>query len=205
LTFEQKQSGAVVIDLGGGTTDYLVYSGGLPSAAGVIAVGGDHITNDIAHGFNMPVSQAEKLKCEYGCAILDLETASQKVSLEAEGGFPSKTINIKSLHTVINARADELLVMIKQRLEEEGVLQHIGSGVVLTGGGAKLDKIADLAERTFRMPCSIGVPRNVSGVTAVTEGPEYATCSGLVQYGFQTMDDNDMASPMEWLRNIFSR
>jgi len=96
-----------------------------------------------------------------------------------------ETLNL-SLNTVINARVGEILKMIKKQLDHEDVLSHIGAGVVLTGGGAHLKGIAELAKDIFGLPCVIGRPRNISGIATATDGPEYAACSGLVQYAFKT-------------------
>jgi cell division protein FtsA len=205
LTAEQKRSGVIVVDLGGGTTDYVVYADDVVAAGGAFGLGGDHITNDIALAFKIPTSEAERLKRESGSAILDASaTASKQVVLPPEGGFQGRTVNLKALHTVINARADEILVMVRKRLEKENVLHHIGAGIVLTGGGARLRGIAPLAEKIFDLPCSIGKPINVSGLAVVTDGPEYATCSGLVLYGFEESDDRDVgASVLGALKKIF--
>lgn len=206
LTAEQKKSGAVVIDLGGGTTDYLAYAGNVVAAAGALGVGGDHITNDITLGFNIPVARAENLKRESGCAIIkNASSMSQKMTLPPELGFPGRSISLKALHTVINARADETLRMVKKRLENGDILHHVGAGIILTGGGAHLRGISKLTETIFSLPCTIGRPRNVSGLATATEGPEYAACCGLVQYGFRTLGERERASPLDWLKGLFGR
>jgi len=194
LTPNQKRDGAIVVDLGGGTTDYVAYSDNVVAAAGVLGVGGDHVTNDIGLAFKIPTAQAERLKRESGSAVFDPATGSKQVVIPAEGGFQGRTVHLKALHTVVNARVDEILVMIRKRLDKESVLHHIGAGVVLTGGGARLHGVVRLAEKIFDLPCSVGKPINVSGLAVVTEGPEYATCSGLVQYGFQESDDGEAGS-----------
>jgi cell division protein FtsA len=203
LTPEQKRSGAVVIDLGGGTTDYLVYAGDVVSAAGVLGVGGDHITNDIALAFNIPMSQAERLKKKSGGALMDDVKASLRVSLPAEAGFPGRAVSVKLLNTVINARCDEMLETIRKRLDDSGLLHHMGAGVILTGGGAHMNRIAELTEKIFKLPCSIGKPRNISGLATTTEGPEYATCSGLIQYEFMTQEEDEEQSVTGWLKGLF--
>lgn len=205
LTAEQKKSGAVVIDLGGGTSDYLAYAGNIVAVAGALGVGGDHISNDITLGFNIPMKQAEALKRESGCALPDTSNASQKITLPAELGFPGRSVSLKAIHTVISARIDEILGMIKKRLENEGILHHVGAGIVLTGGGSDLKGITELAERVFGLPCSIGRPRNISGLTVPTEGAEYATCSGLIQYGFKTANERESSFPLSWLKALLGR
>jgi cell division protein FtsA len=186
LTDEQKQDGVLVLDLGGGTTDYVAYAGGVVAAAGVLAVGGDHVSNDIALAFNIPTARAETLKRQWGAAIVEPGSASRRVSLPAEVGFAGRSISLNGLQTVINARMDETLRLVRKRLHEAGVLLRIGAGVVLSGGGAQLKGLPALAEHVFGLPCGIGVPRDVSGLAKVTEGPQYAVAAGLVQYGFRT-------------------
>ena len=188
LTIEQKTSGVVVIDLGGGTTDYMAYAGGVVACGGALGVGGDHVTNDIAMAFNIPMARAEKLKKEIGCATIPAVIEPPKISLPAEVGFPGRTINLRSMHTVINARVDEIFSMIKKRLAADNVLPMVGAGIVLTGGGAHLRGVTDLAESVFGMPCFVGSPRGVTGIAVATEGPQYAACCGLVQYGFRVQD-----------------
>jgi len=207
LTPEQKKSGVVVLDLGGGTTDYLVYAGSVLAAAGALGVGGDHITNDIALALNIPMSQAEQLKRGSGSAMVDTQNPARKVSLPPEGGFSGRTVNLQSLHTVIYARVDEIFGMVADRLGKEGVLERVGTGVVLTGGGAYLNRIDELGERVFGLPCAVGKPRNVSGLATATEGAEYATCSGLVQYGFRTSAGTPgWGGPLtDWLKGFFGK
>ncbi len=188
LTPEQKKTGAVVIDLGGGTTDYMAYAGGVVALGGALGVGGDHVTNDIALAFNIPLARAESLKREQGSAIVRAEDADERFSLPAEVGFHGTSIRLRGLQTVINARVEEMFRMIRKRLDEDNLLAHAGAGIILTGGGALLDGVAELATRVFGAPCFVGRPRNVSGIASVSDGPAYAACTGLVQYAFKTQE-----------------
>ena len=188
LTAEQKKSGVVVVDLGGGTTDYMAYAGGVVACGGALGVGGDHVTNDLAIAFNIPMGRAEKLKQEIGSATIPSVLDPAKVSLPAEVGFPGRTINVRPVHTVINARMDEVFQMIKKRLDDDNVLPMVGAGVVLTGGGAHMKGVTELAETVFGVPCFIGAPRGITGIAVATDGPEYAACCGLVQYGFRVQE-----------------
>lgn len=190
LTPEQKSGGVIVIDLGGGTTNFVAYANNVVAAAGAYGVGGDHVTNDIALAFNIPISQAESLKKESGNAIIDSTSTGQKISVPADVGFAGRSISLRALHTVMSSRVDEMLRMIKKRLVHDEILHHISAGVVLTGGGAHMKGIVPLTERMFGLPCAIGKPRNVSGLVTATEGPEFATCIGMVQYGFKYSTGN---------------
>jgi cell division protein FtsA len=204
LTPEQKKSGVIVVDLGGGTTDYIAYANNVLAAAGTLGLGGDHVTNDIALAFNIPISQADRVKREAGSAVINVPNASQRIALPAEVGFQSRSLSLGSLNTVINARLDEMLGMIRKRLQQEMILPLIGAGIVLTGGGAHQKGVVQVAEEIFGLPCSIGKPRNVSGLATATEGPEYATCIGMVQYGFKTMLDHRQGAGLgAWIKGLF--
>lgn len=185
LTAEQKESGVLVIDMGGGTTDYLAYAGKAIACAGSIAVGGDHITNDVALGLSIPMAQADRLKMESGSATLDQAARGQTLSLPAEGGFPGRFVRVADLSTIINARVEETLGLIRAEMEHHEVLPLLGAGVVLTGGGAHLKNVVALAEQVFEAPCHVGTPKNVSGLAVVTEGPDYAVPVGMIRYAFR--------------------
>lgn len=186
LTPEQKESGVVLIDLGGGTTDFLVYAGQAIACAGSLTIGGDHITNDIALGLQIPTAQAERLKKTHGSAVLNDMMEGQTVSLPSEGGFPGKFVRLGNLQKIINARVDEMLTMVRGEIEKYDVLSRIGAGVIITGGGTHLDGMDRLVSDTFDLPCNVGMPRNVSGVAVVTEGPDYAAPLGMIRYAFKT-------------------
>ncbi len=206
LTPEQKKSGVVVIDLGGGTTDYVVYAEGVVASVGVVAVGGDHITNDIAMAFNIPTAQAELLKQDHGTVDLKAPGPGDVVVLPPEGGFPGRQVPVSALATVIHARLDELMTMLRRRLDKEDVRHHLGAGIVLTGGVARTPGLAALVESVFGLPCSIGRPRTVSGLITSASGPEYAAVAGLVQYGFKAGGDRARSSSWPgWLGRWISR
>ena len=197
LTPEQKRNGVVLVDLGGGTTNYIAYCSNVVSAVGCIAVGGDHVTNDIAQAFNMTQTRAEELKRTEGCAVLDPEASARRVMLPAEVGFEERMLSCKALHTVINARMDETLRVLRSKLDEAGVLPHLGAGVVLTGGGAYLRKVSDLAQRVFGLPCRIGLPVNVDGLDKVEQPASWSTAAGLLLYGQMTYEDRGIFSPLK--------
>ncbi len=186
LTPEQKECGALVIDLGAGTSSYLVYHDGIIADVGVLAVGGDHVTNDIALGFNLPMKRAEALKKESGTAqLLHSGAPFQRITIHAEGGFAACSISAADLYTIINARVAELFEIIRRNLDVRGLLQGLGAGAVLAGGGAHLKGIAGVAERVFDLPCSIGKPKNFSGMANAYEGPEYAAPLGMIRYAIK--------------------
>ncbi len=200
LTPEQKKNGVVLLDFGGGTTNYVAYTNGIVSAIGSIAVGGDHITNDIALAFTIPLFRAEELKRSDGSAIIESSSTTRRIALPAEVGAAERSISCKALHTVINARMEETLKILRSRLEESGVLIHLGAGGVMTGGGAYLRKLSELAQRTLGIPCKIGLPINVDGLAEQVEQPAaYATVAGLIIYGQKTYEDTGLLSPLRKL------
>lgn len=200
LTPEQKRNGVVLVDLGGGTTNYVAYCNNVISALGCIAIGGDHVTNDIALAFNIPLNRAEEVKRSEGSAMIDAESGARRVVLSADVGFEERLISCKALHTVINARMDETFRVLRTKLDEAGVLPHLGGGVILTGGGAYLRKVTDLAQRIFGLPCRIGLPVNVGGLDAAEQPASLSTVAGLVLYGKMTYEDRGILSP---LKNLF--
>lgn len=185
LSPEQKESGALVIDLGGGTTDYALYASSKIAAMGSLAIGGDHVTNDIASAFQIQARQAERIKRDAGSATIDVANRMKAISVPAEVGFEARTLTQGLLHTVINARMEELFLLILKRLHGEN-LHQLKAGVILTGGGAKLRGVRELAEKVFRLPCAIGKLQGVSGAITQVADPEYAAAVGLLKYGHKT-------------------
>lgn len=182
LNTNQREMGALVIDLGGGTTDYLAYVDGVVKASGAIAIGGDHITNDISMGLRIPITRAERLKLDEGSVILGNSLPGETITLKEETSFVGKEIERESLNLIINLRMKEVFELIKTRLQREKCLDFLGAGVVLTGGGSQINGLKHLAEEVFGMPVSIMHARNVAGVATAFERPEYSTAIGLVHY-----------------------
>ena len=183
LSNEQKELGALVIDIGGGTTDYVVYVGGVIKHTGVLAIGGDHVSNDLAYGLKVPLSRAEKLKLEHGSAVVDEATQGQTVTFTNELGLPIKTINVGHLQRIMSLRLEEIFQLVAQDLEQAGLCDYLRAGVFLTGGGARVPHIARLAEPVLQMPVSIGKTNSISGLKSALDQPEFAAAIGLVKFG----------------------
>ncbi len=203
VTPEQKEGGVLVIDLGGGTTTYVAYAAGTFAAAGALGLGGDHVTNDIALAFNIPRSQAERLKKEAGGAMPDESARNTRVNLPPEVGYPGRTVSMAALHTVIHLRLGEIFNLILRDIERHGIQHQIGAGVILTGGGAHMKGILDLAARTFRVPCAIGVPIGFIGRPQSIEYPEYSTAAGLLRYAARAAAGQRRPSPLKGLTDMF--
>jgi cell division protein FtsA len=183
LSPSQKELGALVIDIGAGTTNYVVYSGGVIKHTGVIAVGGDHVTNDLAFGLKVPQGRAEQLKIENGHALMDETVAGQKMNITSELGLPLNTINLGHLRRIMAMRLEEIFQLIEQDVEQAGLLEYLRAGVFLCGGGSRIPEIARLAEQVLQLPVTIGKTTCVSGLKSTLDQPEFATAIGLVKFG----------------------
>jgi len=183
LTNEQKELGSIVIDIGGGTTEFVVYANGIIKHTGVLAVGGDHVSNDLAYGLKIPLSRAEQLKIDQGAALLDDSVKGQTLNCTSELGLPLKPVNLEHLRRIMSLRLDEIFRLIGQDLEQTGVLDYARAGVFLCGGGARIPQIAKLAEQVLQMPASVGQTNSISGLKSALDQPEFATAIGLVKFG----------------------
>ena len=157
LTPEQRKMGALVIDLGGGVTNFIVYGGGAIKHAGVLGVGGDHTTNDLAYGLKVPLKRAEQLKLDYGAAVVAESSKGQTITTAAELGMPAKVINLEHLQHIASLRMEEILQLVEQDVHHQGLLNYLGGGVVLCGGGARTPHVQELAERIFQLPVALGL------------------------------------------------
>jgi cell division protein FtsA len=175
--------GALVIDIGGGTTEYVVYGGGIIKHTGVLAVGGDHISNDLAYGLKVPLGRAEQLKIEYGGAFMEDSVKGRSVTLPNENGLPERTINMEHLRRIMAARVEEIFQLIEQELSTQGLLDHLRCGVLLCGGGANIPGVHRLSEGIFQLPTSLGRTNSISGLKSALDHPEFTTGIGLVKFG----------------------
>lgn len=206
LTPEQKECGVAVIDLGAGTSSHVVYADKAIASMGVTAVGGDHITNDISQGFTISLSRSESLKQESGAAVPDTGDRFRRITIPSEVSFPACSVTACDLNTIINARMEETFMIIRNELEKQSLLQKIGAGIVLTGGGAHLQGVEALAEEIFKISCSVGKPRYYSGISTVHEGPEYAAPLGMLRFaiGSATKQTQENISLKNLIKRWFS-
>ena len=192
LQDHEKKNGSLVIDLGGGSTGYAFYCDGYVVATGVIGVGGDHITNDIAHAFQTTNAQAEGLKINSACAIIrsaDGESARVRVEQGENTLMDNRTISRRALDTVVNARLMELFTVIRETLEDQDILHRLHSGIVLTGGGARLREIDTLAEQILGASVRIGRPLNIDGLENEDFPAAYATIAGALLYACRNYEE----------------
>ncbi len=182
---EEQESGAVLVDIGGGTTDYAFFRNCAVRHTRVLPVGGDHITNDISLGMKLLTRQAEELKKKSASALADRVGDEEVLTLPSPLARSSANRSRKKLCRIVELRMAEIFQMIRGDLEQAGCFGDIGSGLVLTGGGALLKDIDLLAERETGLPVRIGLPRGVCGLREVIDSPVYSTAVGLVKYGLK--------------------
>jgi cell division protein FtsA len=183
LSEDEKEIGVAVIDIGGGTTDMLLYVDGGIAHASVIPVGGNNITADISAGLRTPMGEAERLKRNSGCALSRMVGDEEEIEVPGVGGHSPRKAARRVLSDIIEPRAEEIFAVLRKRIEDTGLLEQLSAGVVLTGGAVLLDGMTEFAEEILGMPVRLGVPVGVRGITQLVAGPQYATGVGLVQYG----------------------
>jgi len=186
LTQDERELGCCLLDIGGGTTELIAYVGGVVRLTAAIPVGGDHFTNDLAVGLRTPVPEAEKIKRQYASAFRTLHQEDFSIEIASVGDRPPRTVYARMLSEIVEPRAQELLMLVRDELRRGGVDSQIPAGIVLAGGGAWLRGLVELAEKAFNLPVRVAVPRGLSQMSEEVERPEYATAIGLVLYGART-------------------
>jgi len=203
LSNEQKELGALVIDIGGGTTEFVVFSNGVIRHSGVLAVGGDHVSNDLAYGLKVPLSRAEKLKIEYGAALVNDSVKGQTISITNELGLELKRLNHEHLQRIMSLRLEEVFQLIAHDLEQAGLTDYLRAGVFLCGGGSRVPGMVKLAENVFQMNVAPGHATAISGLTAALDQPEFAAAIGLVKYG--SLKNHRRRAGQPFLKGLFGR
>ena len=201
LSKKQKDLGVVVVDMGGGTTGVSVFEDGSILRAAALPVGAGHITNDIAIGLRISVETAEKIKLEYGMALPEEVSKKDKMNLAEVGNEDEELVSRRYVAEIIKARLMEIFSMVDKELKSIGRSGMLPAGVVLTGGGAKLPGIIDVAKETLRLPVQIGFPIELSGVVDRVDDPSFATAIGLLMW---EADEEGFFSNSR-ARGIFSR
>lgn len=183
LTAAEKERGALVIDLGAGITEFTVYADGIIRHTGTLAVGGDHLTNDLAYGLKVAMGRAETLKIEHGAASTGPEVKGRTLALPSDLGLPERVVNLEHLRRIMSARLEETFEIIAGELDAAGLLECLRAGAVLCGGGARVPDIDKLAERVLGVPVALGRTKSINGLVATLDQPEFAAGIGLVKFG----------------------
>jgi cell division protein FtsA len=180
---EEKELGVLIIDLGGGTTDVALFRDGAVWYTGVLPLGGDHISNDIAVGLRTPTSDTEELKKRHGCALTALVHEDETVEVPSVGGRKARRLSRQILSEIIQPRVEEIFTLVARDLARAGLQDVAAAGVVLTGGTSIMPGVPELAEQIFDVPVRRGVQSGLSGLADVVQSPIYATGVGLALYG----------------------
>jgi len=214
LTKDEMELGCVVIDLGGGTTDLAVYHEGAIKHTAVVGVGGKDITSDLAIGLRTPLEQAERLKCNFGSALSSLVDASEMVTVPGVAGREARDVSRSVLASIVEPRAEEIFSLVARELKRGNLTEMLAAGVIITGGGAQLEGILELAEQIFDLPAKLGTPLQYENNNEITPGPSFSTGVGLIHYAMSRPDQGrrrsksgGMARTMDkfkrWLNEYF--
>lgn len=186
LTQEEIEEGVLLIDMGAGLTDFVVFTEGSVLLTGTVSMGGMSITKDIAHFMKINTEQAERVKVENGYALADLVNEAERIKIKPRGEEKEITISRKQLSEVIQIRLEEIMEKIAEAISAQGVsLDALNAGVVITGGGAKLAGLREFLERYFDLPVRIGYPSGVVGLREKVQDPAYATAVGLLRLAYR--------------------
>ncbi len=185
LTEDEKDLGVCLVDIGGGTTDIALFTDGSIRHTAVIPIAGDQVTNDIAVALRTPTHHAEEIKVKYACAMTQLASPDESIEVPSVGDRPARRLARQTLAEVVEPRYEELLSLVQAEIQRSGYEELLAAGVVLTGGSARMEGVAELAEEVFHMPVRVGVPQKISGLTEVVRNPIYATGVGLLHFGMR--------------------
>jgi cell division protein FtsA len=196
LTETERQMGVVICDIGGGTTDMAIYIDGDVWHTSVLAVGGNHITSDIAHGLRLPMSQAEEIKVQHGHALQSEVGSQEFFNVRPFGEEQAVQVNRQELALIIEARVEEIFGMVLQEIKRSGYDGLLPAGMVLTGGSSLLPSIKNVAHRMLGVPVRIAKPENLIGMVDRLDSPAFSTSVGLLRWAFQYSE----YSPQEGIR-----
>jgi cell division protein FtsA len=185
ITPEEKELGVCLLDIGGGTTDLIVYYRGAIWQTSVIPLGGSHITGDIASGLRTPVLSAEEIKIKHGMAYISNYSSDEVIEVPSMGGRPPRAVSKNILAEIIHPRIEEIFSVARKELAKEGNDELLAGGLILTGGGALLPGICEVAQGIFNLPVRLGTPL-VDSSSAVLGRPDMATAVGLAVHGGST-------------------
>jgi cell division protein FtsA len=194
LTDDEKELGVCVVDMGAGTMDISVFTGGTLRHTAVIPVAGNQVTSDISKIFRTPLSHAEDIKVQYACALKQLVSMEESIDVPSVGGRPARTMSRHTLSEVVEPRYQELFELIQEEIRESGLEDQIAAGYVLTGGTAKMEGVLEFAEEIFQMPVRIANPLSIQGLKEYVNDPSYATVVGLLHYGMQATSESESTS-----------
>ncbi len=183
LSHDERELGVALLDIGGGTSDLVCYQGGTVNHTAVFPIGGENFTNDLSVVLKTPLPDAERIKLRYGAVLSELVPSDQTIEVAGIGGRAPTLVPRRQLCEILRPRAVEMLDLVRDELRRAGFADELHAGIVLTGGGALLEGLAEAAEQRFGLPVRVGVPSGVTGLADVVSGPVYSTAVGLALYG----------------------
>ncbi len=183
LQTDERELGVCLVDIGAGSADLIVYFEGVVIHTGVIPLGGDHFTNDVAVGFRTPLPDAENIKKMFGCAIVTRIPEGNEIEVPSVGDRPSRLLQQRMLGEILEPRSRELMELLREHLRQAGVYELLGAGVVFTGGGSRLPALLETAEDILRRPVRLGYPVPIAKLPSQLLEPEFSTAIGMVLYG----------------------
>jgi cell division protein FtsA len=202
LTQDEREMGVLLMDIGGGTTDYAVFLEGNVVHTNVLPVGAGHFTSDISVVLRTPMEDAERIKKRYGCALSSLVTSDDPIEVPTVGGRAPKILSRQELTGILEPRAAEIAKLVYRDLEKVGLEKEIRSGVVLVGGGAEMDGLVELVEQVFDQSARKGVPRGFGGLADTVSSPEYAAAAGLLLWGLRNQTKAQSKRPRKGLAKV---
>jgi cell division protein FtsA len=186
ISADERELGVCLIDIGAGSTELVVFFEGSVAHTAVVPIGGDHFTNDLAVGLHVSVEEAEWIKCNYGHAVVTAVPSGNEIELYGMPGHGPRTVRQRFVAEILEPRARELFHLLRDNLRQGGVLEALGAGCVLTGGGARLPGLLDTAESLLRTPARIGTPVALSRMPEELVDPENAVLTGMLLYAHRT-------------------
>jgi cell division protein FtsA len=179
----ERNLGVCMVDIGGGTSDLAIFQGGSIYYSAVIPVGGNHVTNDIAQLLRVTSEEAERIKIEYGSAVLSSISDEESIKITQIGRTDSRPLRRKALCEIIEARMQELFQLVQKEIMKSGCHDMLPAGLILSGGGCQLRGAIDCASQALEMPVRLGKPTGIAGLGDSVNSPVFSTAVGLVQYG----------------------
>ena len=203
LEEDERELGVVLVDIGGGTTDIAFLKGGSIRYTSILALGGDHITSDIAVGLRTSLTQAEELKLKYGSTVCSHASRDETLDVTFMGGSNPRKVSRQFLCQIINSRIEEIFKLVHKEIIRTGYRELVAPSVVLTGGTSLLEGITETGEQILNLPVRVGYPNTVGGLSEIVKSPVYATAVGLLLYGMKHTSYSNNGT--KGYKNIFSR
>jgi len=190
LTKDEMNMGCLLIDVGGGITNYALYYGGTVRVSGVVAAGGTSVTNDLAVGLRTSAAVAEDLKVAHGLALASLAGDEDAIMVPGIGGREAREVRAQILAAIIEPRSEEIFTMVKKAVGNDPFYRLLGAGIILAGGGAKLRGMSGVAEEVFGLPVRVGCPASLMGLSELVDSAEWTTGIGLLLCGRDRIAEN---------------